>query len=221
MVDEISEEEVESLLDEYRPIVTRIARSAFYSSAAIDVNDLIRVGEFAVLQAVKAYDPTCGTTIRSFVSRVVRNEIFHEAARFLGVFTVDHRVTSLAAKVNKLHAKGQSDTEIAEVLNASGSRNFDADHVRDLRIAYSRRQHSALTDDDALEEYSAEENTIQELLRGVVQNPIEQTILDERILGDKSVKDVACILCLSQRQVYDLENQLKDRIRKAIEDVTE
>ncbi len=216
----MSDKDAESLLNEYRYIVRSIARSAIYSSATIDIADLRQVGEFAVLQAVKAYDPTCGTTIKSFVARVVRNEIFHEAARFLGVFTVDHRVTSLAAKVDKLHAKGHSDAEIAKMIT-SDSRNFDADHVRDLRIAYSRRQHSTLTDDNVPEEYSDEESTIQEILRGVVQDPTDQTILEERLLGDTSVKDVARSLNLKQYQVYDLENRLKDRIRKAIKGATE
>ena len=216
----MSDKDAESLLNEYRYIVRSIARSAIYSSATIDIADLRQVGEFAVLQAVKAYDPTCGTTIKSFVARVVRNEIFHEAARFLGVFTVDHRVTSLAAKVDKLHAKGHSDAEIAKMIT-SDSRNFDADHVRDLRIAYSRRQHSTLTDDNLPEEYSDEESTIQEILRGVVQDPTDQTILEERLLGDTSVKDVARSLNLKQYQVYDLENRLKDRIRKAIKGAIE
>ncbi len=221
MMVDIPDYEVVALLEEYGYIVRRIAKSAHYSSAAIDLADLYQVGEIAVLKAIKSYDPGGGTTIKSYVSSVVRNEIFREAARFLGVFTVDHRVMSLAAKVNKLHATGKTDTEIADVLNTSSNRNFDAEHVRDLRIAYSRRHHVTVADDDALDDAATTESTIQSILQGVVHNTAERTILEKKIMGDTSVKDLARFSCIPARQVYDIERDLKDRIRRAIEGVTE
>lgn len=221
MMVDVPDEEAIELLNEYGPLVRRIARSACYSSASIDFADLCQVGDVAVLRAIKSYDPTYGTKIKSFVARIVRQDIYNEAAKFLGVFTVDHRVTSLAAKVNKLHAKGKSDDEIAAVLSESSHRNFDSEHVRDLRIAYSRRQHGELQADDALNDNITDENTIQELLQGVVNTHAESVILEQRFMGDATVKEVAADLQLSQRQVYDIENDLKDRIRKAIEGVTE
>ncbi|MCV0439764.1 MAG: sigma-70 family RNA polymerase sigma factor [Hydrogenophaga sp.] len=220
MMVDVPDAEAIELLNEYGPIVRRIARSACYSSATIDFADLCQVGDVAVLRAIKSYNPTYGTTIKSYVARIVRQDIYNEAARFLGVFTVDHRVTSLAAKVSKLHAKGKTDEQIAETLTTS-NRKFDAEHVRDLRITYSRRQHSDLQPDDAADEGIAEESTIQEILRGVVQNDTDVAILEQRLMGDASVKEVAADLKLSQRRVYELENDLKDRIRKAIEGVTE
>ena len=221
MTNDLDDAQVVELLNQYGPIVKRIAKSACYSSATIDLQDLYQVGEIAVLHAVKSYDPSCGTTIKSFVSRVVRNRIFREAARFLGVFTVDHRVTSLAAKVNKLYAKGHSDEEISDILSGIGDRNFDSDHVRDLRIAYSRRQHIVIEDDDTADGYITKESTIQDLLLEVVQNDIEKTILDRRILGDASIKEVSAALGVTQKQLYDFENTFKERIRKAIEGITE
>jgi RNA polymerase sigma factor (sigma-70 family) len=217
MMADVPDAEAIELLNEYGPIVRRIARSACYSSATIDFADLCQVGDFAVLRAVKSYNPTYGTTIKSYVARIVRQDIYNEAARFLGVFTVDHRVTSLAAKVSKLHAKGKGDEEIARTLTESSHRKFDAEHVRDLRIAYSRRQHSNLHSDDAMDEGIAEESTIQELLRGIVRDSVEGMILEKRLMGDASVKEIAKILKLSQRRVYEIENDLKDRIRRAIE----
>lgn len=91
------DQDVIAILNEYHYIVKSIVRLTCHSSAAIDVHDLYQIGDLAILEAVKSYDPSCGTTIKSFVGTVVRNAIFHEAGRFLGVFTVDHRVTSLAA----------------------------------------------------------------------------------------------------------------------------
>ncbi len=214
-------DDYEEILNEYGPLVRRIARSACYSSAAIDLADLYQVGDIAVLRAIKAYDPSSGTTIKSFVSRIVRQDIYNEAARFLGVFTVDHRVTKLAAKVNKLYAKGHDDAEIADILNKTSNRIFDADHVKDLRIAYSRRQHSSVNEDNTLDREHADERTINDLLCSVVHNELEKSILELRILGSSSAGTVARSLKIPRRHVYQIEAELKQRIKQAIEDVIE
>jgi len=221
MMVDTPDQEIIDLLNEYSPIVRRIARSACYSSATIDLNDLHQIGDIAVIQAVKSYDPTCGTTIKSFVSRVVRNEIFHEAARFLGVFTVDHRVTSLASNVNKLYASGKDDEEIVDILSKSNNRKLDVEHVRDLRITYERRQHTCVEEDDAMEDYVAEEGTIRDILSDVIRNDTDKIILEERIMGDVSAKELAFRFNVTQGRFYDMENDLKERIKKAIEGATE
>lgn len=215
----VMQEDINEILDEYAPLVRKIARSACYSSAAIDVADLCQVGEIAVLSAIKAYDPSCGTTIKSFVAKVVRQEVYREAARFLGVFTVDFRVTSLAAKVCKLADKGHDDQEIARILKETNKRNIDADHVRDLRIAYNRRQNVILEDDTP--DDRIEEQNIKDLLDSVVRNPIERVILDRHILGRSSVAEIASYVGLNNSQVYALASNLKDRIKSAIEGTTE
>lgn len=214
-------EDIEAILNEYAPLVRKIARSACYSSAAIDIVDLCQVGEIAVLRAIKSYDPSSGTTARSFVSKLVRQDIYNEAARFLGVFTVDRRVTNLAAKVNRLAAKGYEDAEIAAILNKNNTRVFDASHVRDLRIAYSRRQQVAANEDEILDGEHTDERTIHDLLESVIQNDNERAVLKLRILGSHSVGTVARKLSLSRRHVYQIEADLKSRIKKAIEGVTE
>jgi len=221
MMVDTPEHEIIAILEEYGPLVRCIAKSACYSSVVIDIADLRQVGEFAVLKAIKSYDPCGGTTIKSYVSRVVRNEIYREAARFLGVFTVDHRVTSLAAKINKLHASGKSDEEIVDIINTNNNRNIDVEHIRDLRIAYSRRRQDPVAEDDAFYSPPAEENTIRELLQGVVYTKEEEFVLQERIMGDTSAKDVAHQLNVTLCHIYNLERAIKERIGKAIEGIIE
>lgn len=211
-------DDVAALLDEYAPIVNRIARSACFSSSAIDYSDLCQVGDLAVIRAVEAYDPSCGTNIRSFVSRCVRQDVYSEAARFLGVFTVDHRVTSLAAKVNRMHNQGKTDEEIVNDLANTTTRAIDLDHIRDLRIAYARRQHSDVSE----EECSAcleDEMTMNDLLDSVIKSDRERVILSHRIMGDSTIEVVAEIIGVSKKQAYALERTLKEKIRVAIEDV--
>lgn len=212
-------DDVNQVLNTYAPIIRRIAKSACYSSAAIDIADLYQVGEIAVLRAIKSYNPSYGMNIKSFVIHTVKQDIYNEAAKFLGIFTVDHKVSSIAAKVTKLSAKGHTDHEIANILNSSNSRSFDEDHVRDLRIAYGRRHYACVGEEDAQDDEIFSE-PIQEILNRCVQTDNETYILKHRILGTMSAEDVASNINLSSRKVYKIELEIKDRIRKEIEGST-
>lgn len=198
------------VISDYRPIIERIARSTCYSSAAIDYNDLCQVGEIAAFRAIKLYDPSYGSNIKSFVTCAIRREIYHEAAKFLGVFTVDRRVTALAAKVNRLSANGKSDEEIAKTIGK------DVNHVRDLRLVYGKRPQACVTTCDVLHDEDFTEQDLRNILLKVSDNQTDYTILVHRILGNASVKDVARRLNLSMARVYVLENILKGKIHQAI-----
>ena len=199
----------DGVLDEYSNIVKRVASAAYHSSSVIDFRDLCQVGDMAVLRAVKAYDPSAGMNIRSFVYKIVKQDIYKEAGRFLGIFTVDPRVTSLASQVSKLHDKGHSDDEISAILNKS------PDEVKDLRIAYSRRQSTDIQYDD-VENETVDESTLSDILESVLQNDIERQICEHRILNNLSVKDVALKIGISKKQIYTIERSLKERIEHAI-----
>jgi len=217
MMVDVSDDTVAQILEQYHPFVRYIAKRACCSSATLDINDLYQVGDMAVLRAVKAYDPSSGTNIKSFVTNSIRNAIFNEAARFLGVLTVDFRTTALASMASKLHEKGQSDEEIAVMLTNKYGRNFDADHARDLRITYSRRHYTQVQEDitvDGIEN----DFSIRDLLDSVVRDETDRIILHRRILGGLSVEQIAAILHISRRAVSKKETRLKTRIKRALED---
>jgi RNA polymerase sigma factor (sigma-70 family) len=204
----------EELLNAYRSMVEGIARSTVRSSAAIDVTDLCQVGELAVLRAVRTYDPSCGTKITNFIRRIVKQAIYNEAARFLGVFTVDHKTTEIAAKVNKLCNEGKTDEEIVIILNKSFIRNFNVDHVRDLRLAYSRRYIKSVCNDERTIE---DVRSFEDLLSEVPKNENEIFILQNRILGNMRADSVAGALGISRGTVYRIEQKLTKRIEEAIQ----
>lgn len=218
---ETSDSDIIALLNEYGPIVKHIAKSACYSSATIDFSDLCQVGDLAVLQAIKTYNPSSGTTIKSYVSRIVRNEIYREAARFLGVFTVDFRITPLAAKVHKLHIKGHTDSEIAGMLKGVNNCHLDIENVRDLRITYSRKDQELIEDENfSIKDTNLEERSIHDLLSEIISGNVEKTILENRILGTISVQQTADSLNITKNKVYEIENILKERIKRMIEGMT-
>lgn len=204
------------VLEAYIPLINHIARSACFSSAAIDINDLYQIGRIAALRAIKEYDPSCGSNIKSFVSRLVKQEIYHEAGRFLGVFTVDHRTTNLASKVNRLANDGKSDEEIVDILSDRLKKTIDIQHVKDLRLAYSRKQSSCI-DEESIECHTSED--IQTILEEAAQTPQEKTILQDRILGNVSASIVAKRLSISVNNVYLIERNIKSKIKLAIENI--
>jgi RNA polymerase sigma factor (sigma-70 family) len=203
------------ILDQYRGFVKRIAATAVKSSAAIDSEDLYQVGEMAVLRAVKSYDPTCGRNIKSWVCSIIRQDIYNEAARFLGIFTVDRRVTEMGAEASRLYNDGRSDSEIAEVLGKRiSSRNFTPEIVKDLRLAYSRRHIAAIAEDASLD--LADETSIEDLLYSIIRSDVERSILELRILGGASLEDLSQSLLISKSTLSKLEAALRERICETI-----
>lgn len=217
MMVDVPDDAVAQILEQYHPFVRYIAKRAFHSSSALDINDLYQVGDMAVLRAVKAYDPSSGSNIKSFVTNSIRHAIFNEAARFLGVLTVDFRTTGLASMASKMHEKGQSDEEIAAALTEKYGRNFDADHARDLRITYSRRHYTQVQEDITVEGIE-NDLSIKDLLDSVVKDATDRVILDKRILGGCSVEYIVATLHISRKAVSKRETCLKARIKRALED---
>lgn len=217
---DVSEENVEHILNEYAPIVKRIAKTAYCSSSVVDITDLYQIGELAVLKAIKSYDPSSGSNIKAYVSRVVKNDIYTEAAKFFGIFTVDHRIPNLSVKISKLHEQGYTDVEIAKKLSTS-ERTFDPSYIRDVRIAHGRRHYYLVAENQSLIEDSYnDQDSIEQFLRTVASNDNEDFILKNRVLGDMSKQDVSIHLKISIEKVDHIENILKNRIKKSIEEMS-
>lgn len=209
---------VDEILDQYHSLVKYIAKKAHYSSNTIDFDDLCQVGNIAVLRAVKAYDPSCGSGLKTFITKAVRNAIFNEAARFLGIITVNFSTTHQASLAFKLSKEGYNDTHIAEVLSKKYSRHFDADHVRDLRLVYDRKQYTPIQDDTIIDDIE-NDLTIKDLLDTIIgTNMSDRLILNERILSSNPVEDVAKFLQISKKAVYEREAALKEKIKRAIQE---
>jgi RNA polymerase sigma factor (sigma-70 family) len=213
----INDEELLRALDSYTGFVRKVAYTAITSSPTIDVEDLFQIGQLAVLRALKSYDPTCGRNIKSYVCSCIRQDIYNEAAHFLGVFTVDHRVTEMGSKINKFVESGKTDQEIAEILNKRyPGRNWTNSKVYDLRLAYTRRQAIPI---DVEPEEIPESLYIEQFLQSIVQDDNDRIILRCRILGDSSAIELAGEMDIPIKKLYSLESSLKSRIKVAIQNI--
>lgn len=216
MVMTLNEEELLRTLDEYRRFVRKIAYTAITSSPAIDVEDLCQIGELAILRAVRSYDPTCGRNIKSYICSCIRQDIYNEAARFLGIFTVDHKVTEMGAKIVKMDVEGKSYKQIADILNERypGS-SWTEERVFDTKLAYSRRSPVSIEHEPEI----SEEVHLKEFLLSLVCNDTEKFILLNRILGNYSAQAAAVDLQKSVKDIYAIESALKQRIVFAIKNI--
>lgn len=213
----LNDEELLRTLENYTGFIRKVAFTAVTSSPAINVDDLFQVGQLAVLRALRSYDPTCGRNIKSYVCSCIRQDIYNEAARFLGVFTVDHRVTEMGAKINRLVGDGKTDLEIAEILNKRyPGRAWNESRVYDLRLAYSRRHAVQI---DVEPEEIPQSLYIEQFLESIVQSETDARLLQERILGDMSAQALADDMGISIKKLYNLESSLKSRIRIAIQNI--
>lgn len=216
MVMTLHEEELLRTLEEYKGFVRKIAYTAVTSSPAIDVEDLCQVGELAILRAVRSYDPTAGRNLKSYICSCIRQDIYNEAARFLGVFTVDHKVTEAGAKIVKLYTEGKTYSEIADILNERypGS-NWTEERVFDTKLAYSRRSPVSSEHEPEV----SEEAHLKEFLLSLVSNETEKFILLNRILGKYSAHAAAVDLQKSVKDIYAIEFALKQKIMIAIKNI--
>jgi RNA polymerase sigma factor (sigma-70 family) len=206
----------DKILDDFKAIVRVIARSAVCSSITIDLEDLIQIGNIALLRAVRGYNPSYGSSFEAYAKRCIRTAIYNEAARFLGVFTVDHRTTEAAAEATRMHKSGLDDETISDHLSRATRRTYTPEHILDLRTAYARRHVSTTVTENDAEYFDI--RSIHELLKGIPKNPLEELVLSDRILGNRSVQDIARNMDVSESTVYRAENALRIRIEKAILD---
>jgi RNA polymerase sigma factor (sigma-70 family) len=210
----------DDIVRQWRPLITKLATLTYISSPAIDFDDLMRVGEFAVVRAVRTFDPSQGTKISSYINRLVRNAIFNEAGTFCGLFTVSHNITSLASKAHRLAQEGKTNEETAKILSENKSRKIDAEAVHDLRNMYERR----LGKSHVYHETSADggfdiETRVAQVLESVPRNDQERIIVKNRIVGKESIEGLAEQLNISPSQARRVERILIARIEDAIREI--
>jgi len=123
----------ESVLQQFRPIINRIVRTAFCNSPVVDQDDLIQVASLAAVRAVQRYDASAGATLRSYVAQAIRRAVYEEASHFSGPFTLSKGTLSQAAKVRKLESSGKTEADIA------ASTGLDIVEVNDLLSLYRIR----------------------------------------------------------------------------------
>lgn len=115
----------EAVVQEYLPLVkTVVGRLAMTLPSHVDMEDLYSSGLVGLLNGVRNYDPTCGTSFETYARVRIRGAVFDELRRMDWVpRSVHEKARKVQAAINRLEQENQgrvpADEAVAEVLNLS------------------------------------------------------------------------------------------------------
>lgn len=196
-------------MTDLKPIVERIAKKTLYLSPVLSQDDLEQVGYLSAFKAIKTFDPSKGSNIKSYLYKCIQRAIYEEASNFYGPYRLPHRILRLCIKINKLSNLGCSDDEISKRLNAEKSpiKKVKPDTIRQLRLLYCGREKD-------INILLAEE--LPKLEELSLSN-LERNIIYYRFLNHLSIKDTVSLLGIKRKELKEIETLLKYRLRELYE----
>src|SRR5437879_12131921 len=110
-------EQVEALIQDYAPLVKYIAqRLACQLPASICLDDLISTGVLGLLDAIAKYDPTRGTTFKTYAEWRVRGAMLDELRAMdwvpRSVRMKEHALTQAYAALERQHGPPDDDRAV-------------------------------------------------------------------------------------------------------------
>src|SRR5256884_5536636 len=114
-------EQVETLIHEYAPLVKYLAqRLACRLPASICLDDLISTGVLGLMDAIEKYDPTRGTTFKTYAELRIRGAMLDELREWdwapRSVRQKEHALTQAYAEVERREGRPADDEDVAAVL---------------------------------------------------------------------------------------------------------
>jgi len=114
-------EHVDALIQEYAPLVKYLAqRLACRLPASICLDDLISTGVLGLLDAIAKYDPTRGTTFKTYAEWRVRGAMLDELRAMdwvpRSVRLKEHALTQAYAALERQHGRPADDEDVAALL---------------------------------------------------------------------------------------------------------
>ena len=114
-------EHVDALIQEYAPLVKYLAqRLACRLPASICLDDLISTGVLGLLDAIAKYDPTRGTTFKTYAEWRVRGAMLDELRAMdwvpRSVRLKEYALTQAYAALERQHGRPADDEDVAALL---------------------------------------------------------------------------------------------------------
>jgi RNA polymerase sigma factor for flagellar operon FliA len=114
-------EHVEALIQAYAPLVKYLAqRLACRLPASVCLDDLISAGVLGLMDAIEKYDPTRGTTFKTYAELRIRGAMLDELREWdwvpRSVRQKEHALTQAYAEVERQQGGPADDADVAAVL---------------------------------------------------------------------------------------------------------
>src|SRR5215831_4095369 len=112
---------VDALIQDYAPLVTYLAqRLTCRLPAWIGLDDLISAGVLGLMDAIAKYDPTRGTTFKTYAEIRIRGAMLDALREWdwvpRSVRQKEHALTHAYAELERQHGRPATDEDVAAVL---------------------------------------------------------------------------------------------------------
>lgn len=218
----------EVLITENSPLIKSVIKK--YINKGIEFDDLYQLGSLGFLKAIENFDETFGVKFSTYAVPMIAGEV----KRFIrdnGIIKVSRSTKQLNIHINKFIERYISENEKSPTIDLI-AREFG---ITEQEVIYAMDSavkpmslYTIVGDESGKEQYlidkieseSSENNSIDNyVLYNAIQDlPIrERKIIILRYFRDKTQKEIASELGVSQVQVSRLENKILQKIKKKLD----
>ncbi|MDL2237619.1 sigma-70 family RNA polymerase sigma factor [Christensenellaceae bacterium OttesenSCG-928-K19] len=215
------------LIERYLYIAEIAAKK--FAGRGVDYEDLFQVASLALVKALERFEPERGIKFPSYATPSLIGEIknyFRDSSR---VMRLPRRDTEQLKKMNLYiqeylaeNAVKPSPKQIAERLDITVDRVLEvlemkqADNIMSLDSALSVGENCSLGNVLGQEDESFERIENHDFIKYCMRllNDTEKTIIEQRYVGNKTQKEVADSLNVSQMQISRMERKILAKLAK-------
>jgi RNA polymerase sigma-B factor len=220
----------EHILKKYLYIAEIVAKK--FSGRGVEYDDLYQVASLALIKAVDRFEPGRGVKFASFATPTLVGEIknyFRDKTRMIRISRRDSEMIRHLEEAREAisHSSGRGVTpeEIADYLGITVERVLELMETQSAAYATSLDSCLAVSEDlklvkllgstdsefDRIEDRDFLDSCFEHL------NEIEKQVIRERYMADKSQREVAAGLGVSQMYISRIERRILDKFRNYYE----
>lgn len=218
--------ETRNILIERYLYIAEIAAKKFVGRG-VDYEDLLQVASLALVKAIDRFDPHRGIKFSSYATPSLIGEIknyFRDSSR---VMRLPRRDTEQLKRINLFtqdymtrNGRAPSPKQIADAVETSVERVLEilemkqADNMLSLDGTLEAGDNCSLNNVLGREDESFERIENHDFIRYCMKllDPTEKTIIEQRYIENKTQKQVADILDVSQMQVSRMERKILNKL---------
>ena len=222
-----SEKAKEILINENSPLIKSVIKK--YINKGIEFDDLYQLGSMGFLKAIYNFDETFGVKFSTYAVPMIAGEV----KRFIrdnGIIKISRSTKQLNIKINKFIEeylnKHEKSPDIEVIATEFGITEQEVVYVMDS----SSKPMSLFTlvgDESGKEQYLIDKIEDENKMSDILDNQVLYSIIEDlpprekkiiilRYFRDKTQKEIAVELGVSQVQVSRLENKILEKIKKQL-----
>lgn len=232
MYSEVQNQSYNQLIEDYAPLVKRIAHHLKGKlPASVQLDDLIQAGMIGLLEAAKKYEPSKGASFETYAGIRIRGAMLDEIRKGdwvpRSVHRNSRRIADAIRYVESQTGRDAQDQEVADAMGLTleeyhaqlqdsvGSRLFSFD---DLLTQQEGRENETIAEDDASPLDDIQSDSFrQHLAKAIATLPErEQLVLALYYDEELNLKEIGKVLDVSESRVSQIHSQAAYRLRSRL-----